>query len=228
MFTDNLTSTDVEQGVEDFNVLYSDMELALWCLSRATADALLERKESPVIGEFIWAIKSWWGIQGVQKETKIIAANSLLRLGWDSRMLGPNSKLEPDDEKFAVERLAYFVNMMRRNGAPRYEWSLASKVLHWLMPWRIPVYDSFVKKSVGISVDANPKEAYEKIVRAEFAACRKLLIEGQDWFGDVEPKAPFRALDKYLWRLGGGSADRAVIVKDPWKIIRSLGLTAPD
>jgi hypothetical protein len=30
-------------------------------------------------------------------------------------------------------------------GVPRREYSLASKVLHWLMPWQVPVYDSFVR-----------------------------------------------------------------------------------
>lgn len=34
----------------------------------------------------------------------------------------------------------------------RREFSLASKVLHWLMPWRIPVYDSFVRGMLGVPV----------------------------------------------------------------------------
>lgn len=226
MFTDALTVFDVKRGVEAFNSRYAEMERVLWCLARASADVILAREESAVIKELVWKIRSWWGIQGVRKETKIIAADALLELDWDRRLLEPNADLESNGERFAVEWVADFVERMRRRGVNRREWSLASKVLHWLMPWRIPAYDSFVKQSLGISDDADPKEAYWGIVRAEFEAARQLLQEDQEWLGEVEPRSPFRALDKYLWWLGGGSADRAVVVNDPWRNVRSFGLKA--
>jgi len=224
MFINGLTVLEVKRGVEAFNSLYAEMERALWCLSRAAADAILAREKSTVIEELVWTTKSWWGIQGVRKETKVSAAAALVEFDWNHRLLEPNPELDPDGERFAVEWVSNFVERMRGRGVYRREWSLASKVLHWLMPWRIPVYDSSVKHSLGISNDADPKEAYWRIVRAEFEVARRLSQEGEQWLGDVEPRSPFRALDKYLWRLGGGSADRAVVVSDPWRVIRSLGL----
>lgn len=226
MFTDSVTVSDAKRGVETFNSRYAEMELALWCLSRAAADAILARKRSPVIEELVWTIKSWWGIQGVRKETKVSAVVALLELGLDQWELQPTADLDPIAERLAVERVSEFVERMRRCGVPRHEWSLASKVLHWLMPWRIPVYDSFVKKSLGISEDAEPKSAYWEIVRIEYGAIQRLLQESQNWLGDVDPRSPFRALDKYLWWRGGGSADRAAVVNDPWRIVRLLGLRA--
>ncbi|RMG41209.1 MAG: hypothetical protein D6732_02705 [Methanobacteriota archaeon] len=223
MFERHLTVTRVRQAVEEFNSVYAEMEGALWSLSRAAANDIVERKESLVVEEFIWAIKSWWGVQGVRKEMKKIAAATLLELEWERSMLSDRD-LDSDGERFAVERVATFVEKMMRQGAQRREWSLASKILHWLMPWRIPVYDSFVKQALGISVNAEPKDAYIAIVGAEYKATRALLQQGQAWLGDIEPRAAFRALDKYLWWLGGGSAGRAVVVNDPWKIVRSLGI----
>ncbi len=223
MFRD-ATLAAVTEAVEVFNSRYAEMERALWCLSRAAAGAIQAREPSPVIQEFVWTIKSWWGIQGVRTETKAGAAAGLLQKDWGDVLAQPHAELEPDGEKFAVDTVSEFVAGMTRQGVPRREWSLASKTLHWLMPWRIPVYDSFVKHSLGIGEDADPQEAYRDIVRAEFNVARRLLQESQAWFGDVEPKSPFRALDKYLWRLGGGSADRAVVVNDPWRIVRRLGL----
>ncbi len=226
MLTD-ATVAEVTEAVEIFNSRYAEMERVLWCLSRAAADDLLARKRSPVIEEFVWTIKSWWGIQGVRKETKAGAAAALLASEWSPGLLEPTANLEANGEKFAIERVAEFVEEMNNQGVPRREWSLASKVLHWLMPWRIPVYDSFVKHSLAIADDADPDDAYRSIVRAEFRVARRLLQEDRDWLGDVEPRSPFRALDKYLWRLGGGSADRAVVVNDPWRTVRLLGLKRP-
>lgn len=226
MSIDACTVPEVRRGVETFNARYAEMERALWCLSRAAAEALLAGKGSPVVEEFIWVIKSWMGIQGVRKETKTIAAAALRDLDWDQRLLEPSTDLEADGKRFAVERVASFVERMRSRGVPRREWSLASKVLHWLMPWRIPVYDSFVKNRLHISEAVLPEEAYRRIVQAEFEAAQRLLSEDRQWFGSVEPRSPFRALDKYLWWSGGGDADTAVVVNDPWQIVRSLGLKA--
>ena len=226
MFERRLTVTNVYQAVEEFNSIYAEMERALWSLSKAAARDIIERKESSVVEEFVWTIKSWWGIQGVRKEMKNIAAAALLELRWDHRLVEPSSDLDSNGESFAVERVATFVEKMREQGAPRREWSLASKVLHWLMPWQIPVYDSFVKQALGISLNTEPKEAYISIVRAEYKAAKSLLQQDRVWLGEVEPRSAFRALDKYLWWLGGGSAGRAVVVNDPWKVVRSLGLRA--
>jgi hypothetical protein len=226
MSIDAFTVPEVKRGVEAFNVRCGEMERALWCLSRLAADAILAGKGSPVVEEFIWVIKSWWGVQGVRRETRTIAAAALRDLDWDHRLLEPSTDLEANGMWFAVKWVANFVEKMTRRGVHRREWSLASKVLHWLMPWRIPVYDSFVKNRLHISEAVLPKKAYWRIVQAEFEAAQRLLREDRQWLGSIEPRSPFRALDKYLWWSGGGSAGRAVVVNDPWRIVRSLGLKA--
>jgi hypothetical protein len=218
------TVLEVARGVEVFNARYGEMERALWHLSRAAADDVLDGEGSPVVEELIWVIKSWWGIQGVRRETKTMAAAALRDFHWDQRLFEPSTDLGVSGMQFAVERVADFVKRMTAHGVPRREWSLASKVLHWLMPWRIPVYDSFVKNHLNISESVPPKEAYWRIVQAEFEAAQRLLREDRQWLGSTEPRSPFRALDKYLWWSGGGGADQAVVVKDPWRIVRSLGL----
>ena len=86
------------------------------------------------------------------------------------------------------------------------------------------MYDSYVKKRLYISVNTEPESAYLKIVRAEFNVSQRFLDDSDDWLGDVEPRSPFRALDKYLWWSGGGDVATAVVVKDPWRVICSLGL----
>ncbi len=50
----------------------------------------------------------------------------------------------------------------------------------------------------------------------------EFATEDCDWLGGVEPRSPVRGLDKYLWWLGGGSAGTAAVVKDPWRVLRSL------
>ena len=225
MLLERVTINDVKKCVEAFNSRYSEMERALWCLSRSAAKDIMKNKHSPTIEKSIWIIKSWWGIPEVRKETKSMAAQALLDLRLNDSLLTTKSSLDPKGEKTAVDLVSDFVSRMIKFGVSRREWSLASKVLHWLMPWRVPVYDSFVKKSLQISVDAEPESAYLKIVRTEYAVSQRLLDSGDDWLGDVEPKSPFRALDKYLWWSGGGYVNTAVVVKDPWRVIRLLGLT---
>ena len=75
-------------------------------------------------------------------------------------------------------------------GAGREEYSLASKVLHWLIPGQIPVTDKFVRKTIGITGRAN--YAYGQIVHWEYSVARRLLSESTDWVGDAEPLATSR------------------------------------
>lgn len=108
-------------------------------------------KHSKLVEELVCTIKSRWGIQGVRTETKVSAAIVLADSDENHWLLEPNTELEPDGERFAVEWVSNFVESMKARGGHRREWSLASEVLHWLMPWRIPVYDSSLKHSLGTS-----------------------------------------------------------------------------
>jgi len=111
-------------------------------------------------------------------------------------------------------------------GVPRREYSLASKVLHWLMPWRVPVYDSFVRSVLGVPASWDHPEAYRK-VSAEIFAMARAMTADSTWVGSFEPTSPLRALDKLTWWLGGGSSGAAAVVRDPWQVTRNLGLRFP-
>jgi len=214
--------TDVKAAVDAFNSRYGEMEQVLWRLSRAAVDALLAGKDSQAIEKLVWTVRSWWGVQGVRKETKVKAAATLLEFDWTESMFEASLDLEFDSKNFAVRRVAEFVEGMRRRGAARREWSLASKVLHWLMPWRVPAYDGFVRGALGVPSGIDNGLAYSFVVTLEYGLAHEILQQGEEWFGDLEPRSPFRALDKYLWWHGGGSADRAVVVKNPWRVLDPL------
>ena len=81
-------------------------------------------------------------------------------------------------------------------GVSRREYSLASKALHWLMPWQVPVYDhSFVRGALGVPASWDHPEAYRKIA-AEVITMASTVTEDSAWIGSLEPRSPLRALDK--------------------------------
>ena len=109
-------------------------------------------------------------------------------------------------------------------GVTRREYSLASKVLHWLLPWRVPVYDGFVRQSLGVPGARDHPPAYRQIVREEFAAVRAVTERNPAWVGSLEPRSPLRAFDKCLWWFGGGNVAAAAEVRRPWQVVDELGL----
>jgi hypothetical protein len=221
----NLTSApQIAEGVQRFNAVYAEMERALWSLSRAARADVLRRQTSPVVEELIWTIKSWWGVQGVRAETKRLMAQALTAQTWSEEFFQDALDLTPEDESFACDRVSALVSATLQLGAKRHEFSLASKVLHWLMPWKVPVFDSFVRQTAGVKTTLGHLDAYRQIVRWEFDTARQFLLEGTEWIGDVPPASPFRALDKYMWWIGGGDSGRAMVVRDPWRVVRRLGL----
>ena len=219
------SSSEVAEGVRAFDRLYGDMDKVLWCLSRAARKDLLRGSNSEVVEALVWTIKSWWGVQGTKKETKVLMAQALAAQPWTQALFTARTELVVEAEEFACERVSALVSALEALGAGRREFSLASKVLHWLLPWQIPVYDSFVRKSVEVATSRADKDAYVEIVRWEYGVGRRLLAERSEWTGTIEPRSPFRALDKYLWWLSGGSSERAVVVRDPLSVVRRLGIT---
>ena len=158
---------ELAEAVREFNIRYGEMERVLWCLSTHSRDSLLEHDEAPVLGELIWTIRSWWGVQGAPRETKSAMARALLTLEWSPDMFEPLDTPPPGADDHAVELVATLVRQTIAMGPQRHEFSLASKVLHWLLPWRIPVYDSFVRRSLGIpepSEACRVPEAYARFV----------------------------------------------------------------
>ncbi len=218
--------TEITEAVRAFDNRYGDMEKALWCLAKAAREDLLQKRGSEVVQTLVWTIKSWWAVQGVRRQIKVATAQALAEETWTENLLDLAPEFTPEAEGFAHERVSALVSALQALGATtRQEFSLASKVLHWLLPWRVPIYDSFVRRSLDIPPSWEAKDAYATIVRREYDVVRRLFAENLDWIGTIEPRSPFRAVDKYLWWLAGGPSQQAVIVRDPWRVVRGLGMT---
>lgn len=213
------------EAVREFNARFGDMERALWCLSVNSRAELLAKGDLRVVEALVWAVKSWWGVQGVRSETKALMARALLQaVDWAPALFEDTSPIPPGAEEFACECVFGLVNHSRSAGVTRREFSLASKVLHWLLPYRVPAYDSYVCQSLGIGGAADhPERAYRTVAREVLSAARTITV-GASWLGTLEPRSPVRALDKCLWWLGGGDDGSAAQVRDPWRIVDQLGL----
>jgi hypothetical protein len=156
----------------------------------------------------------------------VVLLKALVALEWSTELFEPVETPPSGGEGDAVKRVITLVEASRAMGAHRREYSLASKVLHWLLPWRIPVYDNFVRTSIGISAQDDPGETYALVARELFRAARNVTAMNPSWMGELEPRAVFRALDKCFWWIGGGNAGNALVARDPWRIIDELGLAS--
>ncbi len=94
----NVRPSEIRAAVEAFNERYGDMEKVLWHLSREAACALLARRRSLAIEVLVWTIRSWWGVQGVRKETKAIAADTLLQLDRKPDYFGRTVALDAESD----------------------------------------------------------------------------------------------------------------------------------
>lgn len=210
-------------AVSAFDARFGEMEQVLWCLSVKARAGLLAGARSPVPDALVWTVKSWWGVQGVRSATKMQMARALESITWSPDLFGPVPPGCPDPASYACDRVGELVSLSMSLGVPRREYSLASKVLHWLMPWRVPVYDSFVRRALGVPASWDHPQAYRKVT-AEIFAMVQAMTGDPDWIGLLEPRSPLRALDKLTWWAGGGSTSTATEVRDPRRILRELGL----
>jgi hypothetical protein len=145
------TNAELDAAVATFDARFGEMEQVLWCLSVNARPALLAGESSSALEALVWTVKSWWGVQGVRSETKGQLARALAEsIPWSPGLFGPVPDYGSDGARFACDRVAEIVRHSMSLGVPRREYSLASKVLHWLMPWRVPVYDSFVRATLGV------------------------------------------------------------------------------
>lgn len=223
---DALSDANRAKAVIAYDAVFGEMDRALWCLSQHCRAALLEGQSTPVVEALVWTVKSWWGVQGVRTESKPLIARALASLKWSRHAFAEVSPTAQEGVRFAVDRVSEVVRQSMSLGVTRREFSLASKVLHWLLPWRIPVYDSFVRERLGVPGGWDHPEAYRAIAERLLEVSQNLAGRDVAWIGTVEPKSILRGLDKCLWWLGGGNAGNAVVVRDPWRVVRQLGLRA--
>jgi len=212
------------EAVGEFDARYGEMDRVLWCLSRHCRPALIQGSASPAVESLVWTIKSWWGVQGVRSETKALMASALAEaVTWSPDLFDGQFSPGVTAEEFAFTSVSAVVHAGMRLGVPRREFSLASKVLHWLLPWRVPVYDSFVRQYLGVPASWDHPQAYRRVVRDVYAMAREMASD-MSWAGTTEPLSPLHALDKCLWWLGGGNSATAAEVRQPWRVIDQLGL----
>ena len=147
----------------------------------------------------------------------------LVMMDWSPELFEPLDSPPPGSEEYAVELVATLVRESIALGVQRREFSLASKVLYWLLPWRIPVYDSFVRSSVDDPGSWDHPEAYALIAKELFGAARQRTAGNSPWMGSFEPRSPLRAFDKWFWWVGGGNLNTAVQVRNPWRVVDELG-----
>jgi hypothetical protein len=219
-----LSVSDRAEAVAAFDRLYGEMERALARLAWHCREPLMEGRSTPVVESLVWTVKSWWGVQGVRTETQTVMAEALATLDWPSGLFDPLTQVPFGAPGDAYARVSALVGRGQALGLVRREFSLASKVLHLLLPFRVPVYDSFVRTSLGIPTGWDHPAAYRQMSEEVFAAARAFEGDDPGWLGRIEPASPLRGLDKCLWWLGGGSEGRAALVRDPWRPLRQLGL----
>jgi hypothetical protein len=150
-------------------------------------------------------------------------STALAQMEWSPALFdsAPVAKSGADE---AYDRVFTLVQRSRVLGAPEREFSWSSKVLHWLLPWRIPIFDQYVRDFVGIPESWDLPKAYHGVAKEAFVAVHATEASDTAWLGSLEPRAPLRAIDKCLWWLGGGNKGTAYIDPDPWRVVRELGL----
>jgi hypothetical protein len=215
------------EAVRAFNARFGEMERALWCLSVHARASLLARESSPVLEEFVWTIRNWSSLLGVRKEMKTLMPSVLAKsMTWTPELFEPQSDFGRRAAAYACERVDELVSRCKAPGVNRREYCLASKVLHWLMPWRVPNYDTFVRGFFGIPRWWDHPQVYSKITTEIFdTACKAAGESG--WMGTLPPRSPLRGFDKVMWSKGGGQANGAVVVQDPWAAVHRLRLRCP-
>lgn len=221
MLSTHVDIAEAGEAVRLFNLRFGEMEKVAWCLSRASRVELLTKQEPLVLPELVWKVRRWMGLQGVETVVKMIAAKAVAEIGWTVDLFDDGAFAQAT-ERFATDKVSCLTSRMVALGARRNEFSLASKILHWLVPSRVAVYDSYVREILQIPGFYKPAEAYEKMVAWEFEAARKLMDKDDRWIGKIGPRSLLHALDKYLWWKGGGAEGHAVVVNDPWEIIGRL------
>lgn len=224
MTLESISVENAAKAVRAYNATFGEMDRVLWYLSRASRRPRIEGRGGPVVEALVRTVKSWWGVQGVKAATKGCMAEALATMPWSPELFADVEGVPENAESFACGSVAALVSRTMSRGAHRREFSLASKVLHWLLPWRIPVCDSFVRGQLGVPSAWDHPAAYSAIARGLFSAVRRLEPQGPQWLCDLGPRSCLRGLDKYLWWSGGGDTKKTVVVRGPWRVVARLGL----
>src|SRR2546422_1525223 len=151
-------------------------------------------------------IRLWGSIQGVARDDYPRAAAVL----WGNAVRHRVQGLK--DRNILTARLSEVVGLeeavvdgMASAGIRRRHYSWSSKMLHFLLPATMPVYDSIVREYLGT---AEGVDAYRAIATRAQACVRALAPYEAEVVGHLEPRTLLRAIDKFYWWEGRRSAAR--------------------
>lgn len=75
---ESVSEQELATALRAFDTRYGEMEKVLWCLAEHSRAALLNGdRKALVLETLVWTIKSWWGVQGVRRETRSSMATAL-------------------------------------------------------------------------------------------------------------------------------------------------------
>jgi hypothetical protein len=187
---------EVAQAVREYNSKYGKEDASLWVAVVGAAGCLSQPSYNSRLEGFVWDVKKWGRIQGVSLSDRPAAAKALWALRNQIQALKGRSfrDVEPQAVVALLEKL---VRAMQRERIRREEFSWGSKILHWLLPGSVPVYDSVVRD--GFCLQTTGIHAYSFIVKWEYDCAARLEPHREKLFGHIEPRTLLRCIDKYLW-----------------------------
>jgi len=198
--------SSVRYAVDAYNRRFGGDDQRVWVAVPRVREVLIQGSYSEVLSDFVWQVRRWGRIQGPSSDERKPMATALLELDWSSLDFNGEAFMASDEEK-ALSYLRDLVDASLSKGVRKRHWSWASKVLHWIVPTKLPVYDLLVRKHLGLgSIEGPP--AHSAIIRWEYEAARRLLPHRALVVGPAEPNALLRALDKYLWWTNGGEQSK--------------------
>jgi hypothetical protein len=198
------TPDDVRRAVDAYNGEEGcgDEDAELWKDTARARELLLGSNESPdpprEVVEYTEAIRLWGDVVGVPRSAYPKGAGVL----WGDPVRGRIRLLRSHTIVTAsvddiVDLEEAVVWGMRRSGVVRAEYSWASKMLHFLLPATMPVYDSRIRERLGTD---DGIEGYRQIAEHERRCAIALASREAEIVGTIEPTTVLRALDKFYWR----------------------------
>jgi hypothetical protein len=209
-------------AVVAYDKRFGKMDGAMWCLSRHSRPALLAGKPSPVLQALVSKIRRSWGLRWRPDSSAQIAA-ALCQMPWTPEVFDP-AAITASGAAEAYDRVRALVDGTRALGVRDREYSWSSKVLHWLLPWRIPVFDQYVRQLAGVSGSKDLPAQYRGVSQKVFAQAQATDASDPMLLASLQPQSPLRVIDKCWWWLGGGNTGTAWVDPDPWRDVRNLGL----
>jgi hypothetical protein len=205
------SAQEIIRAVQEHDDKYKHKEKEIWNVAQNARTILLQKasleEKKEVSKEYVWEIKKWGRIQGVTLGEKEPMARALLDLSLNDRPFDPE-KMSEVEVNSAVALVDDLVSKARARGVQNDHYSWVSKILHWLFPHQIPVYDETGRRFLGIAKVKKP--AYHSIVLWTYKTARELL----PWREQVQavsciPKSLLRAIDNYFWWHGSGKSSKA-------------------